>query len=561
MPVSKNAFDESSTGDAPATPESANGFSQMKHYTAVCFFKAAQLRIMRYAFISGIFFAFSFVIPLNGESRTVRVGVFPAAPLVMINDNKPEGLFIDLIEYFSQALGWQIQYVPGSWSELLVSLEKNEIDLLPAVGYTRERAGIYDFSSNPVYIDSGVLFTSPKFTLHTVFDLQGKRVAALKGSIFTDGFMRYISSFGVKCNIILTKDNRAVMQAIENGDADAGVCIYSLGNELVKEYKVTLTPISFSPIALEFAVPKGKNSDLIADINRIMSSMISDPESLYSRSFRKWTVPRPNGELPAWITWGFFGLVASGFFLGLWNFILKRQVVSKTKHLEIEIFEHMQAEEKIRQSLEEKETLIRELYHRTKNTMQVIRGMVVLQAEDYPENKDIQQLVKNTEDRIQAISLVHQMLYKSKDLSHISIKEYVEELSTLILQSSGIFDGRISTDIRIDDQFFLLDTAIPLGLILNELMTNSINHAFPDNRKGGISISLTQAGPEKSILVYSDNGIGVPEGFNFRDSNTLGLKLVHNIGELQLMGKVNFKNENGVSCTIEILTSLYRARV
>jgi len=120
------------------------------------------------------------------------VGIFPAALLVMIKDNKPAGLFIDLIDYFSKSLDWHIQYEKGNWNELLLKLEKGEIDLLPAVGYTEKRIKIYDFNRHAVFIDSGVLFTSSKFTLHTVFELQDKRIAALKGSIFTDGFINYI---------------------------------------------------------------------------------------------------------------------------------------------------------------------------------------------------------------------------------------------------------------------------------------------------------------------------------------------------------------------------------
>ncbi len=225
------------------------------------------------------------------------------------------------------------------------------------------------------------------------------------------------------------------------------------------------------------------------------------------------------------------------------------------------ITKRKQNEEKIIQSLREKETLIRELYHRTKNTMQVIRGILALQAAELPTNTELQQMVKNTEDRIQAISLVHQMLYKSQDLSQISIKEYLHELSALILQSFGVSTDRILLNTKIDDQHFLIDTAIPFGLIINELMTNSLKYAFPDNRKGMISITLTRGESENIILQYSDNGIGVPDGFDFQNQNTLGLKLIYNIGEMQMLGKVVMQNNNGVSCLIEFPDDLYKARV
>ena len=226
-----------------------------------------------------------------------------------------------------------------------------------------------------------------------------------------------------------------------------------------------------------------------------------------------------------------------------------------------DITERKHAEEKVIQSLREKETLIREIYHRTKNTMQVIRSIILLQAMEFPQNTELQKIVKNTEDKIQAISLVHQMLYKSQDLSRISIKEYIIELTDLILQSFNFSKDRISLNIKIDDQEFLLDTAIPFGLIINELMTNSLTHAFPENRKGMINISLNCDDSDKNILYYSDNGVGVDAGFNFRGQNSLGLKLIYNIGELQMMGKVVLESNNGISCLIEFPAKLYKARV
>ncbi len=217
-------------------------------------------------------------------------------------------------------------------------------------------------------------------------------------------------------------------------------------------------------------------------------------------------------------------------------------------------------EEHIIKSLREKETLIREVYHRTKNTMQVIRGMIVLQAADFPENSEMQHLVKITEDRIQAMSLVHQMLYQSQDLSQISIKEYIWDLSQLIFESYSISNDKIVLDISIDDHYFLLDTAIPLGLILNELITNSLKFAFPDNRKGIIRIVLNR-NESGNVLRYSDNGAGAPDGFDFRNTKTLGLKLIHSIGEKQMRGRVIMENQNGVCVSFTFPDSHYNARV
>jgi len=497
----------------------------------------------------------------NADARTVRIGVFPAAPLVLVKDGKPTGLFIELAECFAKKLDWQLVFVTGDWNSLLRDLEKGRIDLLPAVGFTKERLSIYDFSKNAVYVDSGVLFTNPGFSLHSVYDLKGKRVAAVRGSTFTTAFSDYIASFGVRCTLVLTSDNRGVMQAIVTGAADAGVCIYSLGTELSREYPVVVTAISFSPVALYFAAPKGKNDDLIAGIDSLMAPMVSNSDSEYSRLYQTWTMPARSRELPVWLLWGMVTLLFLGIVFGSWSFVLKRQVGIKTKHLQTEIAERTLAESQLTKTLAEKETLIRELYHRTKNTMQVINAMLVLQSERYPGNKDLDYVVKNTESRIRSISLVHQMLFKSKDLSHISIKTYITELTRLILESFTIAKDRISLDLQIEDQNILLDTAIPFGLLINELLTNSIRHAFPDNRKGIITLHLSTNHSNTFTVVYSDDGIGVPDSFDFRNQNSLGMKLIYGLAEKQLMGSVSFSNNKGLVCTMEVATDLYTERV
>jgi len=500
-------------------------------------------------------------LPASAEPRIVKVGVFPASPLVFEKEGRPQGLFIDLVEYFARRLDWEVRYVPGTWSEQLRRLEKNEIDLLPAVGYTTARTALYDFSKNPVYVDSGVLFTSPRLALHTIFDLKGKRVAALKNSMFTAVFIEYASSFGIKCEMLFTEDNDAVMKAIADGSADAGVSIYSLGMELAKRYPVTITPISFSPMALEFAVPRGRNADLLAGIDRLMPGMINDPRSLYSQSFAKWTIPQQPFRIPLWLWLSLASFLAVGLLLSFAALVLRRQVRIKTDYLQIEIGEHKKTELALTASLDEKEILLRELYHRTKNTLQLIDGFISLEALNLPSTPELEQLVKKTGERIQAVALVHEMLYKSQNLSQIQLKEYITELVSLIRKSFGALDGRISVDLAIEDRTVLLDTAIPLGLILNELLTNSLQHAFPDGREGRISIKTANEGEDGIMMDYRDNGIGVPGDFDFNENRTFGLRLIRSIGESQLGGSVAFTNGNGVRCVLKISTNRYEARV
>ena len=220
-----------------------------------------------------------------------------------------------------------------------------------------------------------------------------------------------------------------------------------------------------------------------------------------------------------------------------------------------------QAEERLKSSLAEKEVLLRELYHRTKNTLQVIRSMLMLQAARMPDNAPVQKLVNDTERRIMAMALVHQKLYQSQDLSRISMQDYIGELAHLIIQSQVSAAQSITLRIEVDNLSLLLDTAIPCGLILTELLSNAVKYAFPDDRQGEIVIRLKIKNPESVELCVADNGIGVPPGFDFREQETFGIQTIIAIAEHQMQGQVQFAGERGLTCTVAFPTTLYRERV
>jgi two-component sensor histidine kinase/ABC-type amino acid transport substrate-binding protein len=515
----------------------------------------------RRLFLIPIFILLVTATALSGNERVVKIGVFQASPMVLVENGNPDGLFIDLIKHFSEELGWKPVYIQGAWGELLEKLKTGEIDLLPSVGYTAERSNIYDFSHHPVFIDSGVVYAKRGEVIHTIFDLRDRKVAALRGSTFTTAFINFTASFGIKCDIVLTDNNEEVMRLIEEGNVYAGVCIYSLGNELSRRYAITATPISFSPIALEFAVPKGKNGDLIVGIDRLMKLMINNPSSVYSRSFDKWTVARRPVVIPRWLFISIVIIIAIGLLFAVASIILRREVRRKTEHLRTEIKQHMESEIRLEQTLRENETLIRELYHRTKNTLQLVLSFISLEALEIGPNDAVNRLVQKTRDRISVITLVHQMLYKSRDLSRISVRDYITEMSRLTLQGNEIVSGRINLDVSVDDYDILLDLAIPVGLVLNELITNSIKHAFPDGRPGCINIHLERKEDSGIHLIYQDDGVGLPDNFDFHSAKSLGMQLLKNIVENQLMGNVSLSTGTGLTCEMRFPTDTYRERV
>lgn len=232
--------------------------------------------------------------------------------------------------------------------------------------------------------------------------------------------------------------------------------------------------------------------------------------------------------------------------------------------------ELMDAKEHLAGMLSERETLLRELYHRTRNNMQIIISMLDLRAATISHIPETRELVADTRTRIHAMALVHEKLYESGDLSRIDIRSYLEELAGVVV-SSYADDSSVRPGLRLEleRRMVILDTAIPCGLVVTELLTNSMKHAFSDDhaieagQRGEIAISMNFENGERARLSVSDNGAGVPEGFSFHAHARLGVQTILALAEEQLAGSVSFHSDPGagVTCTVEFPLNSYFERV
>lgn len=219
-------------------------------------------------------------------------------------------------------------------------------------------------------------------------------------------------------------------------------------------------------------------------------------------------------------------------------------------------------EESMMASLKEKETLLKELYHRTKNNMQVIYSLLNLQALTSNDEKT-SEIIREIHNRIRAISLVHEKLYRSREVSNLDLRDYVKELSSAILLSYHVAGNRISLGLDLESMPVSIDVAIPCGLVINELMTNSLKYAFPDGRGGEIRVSLHSADSGETCLTVGDDGIGLPDGFDFRQAKSLGLRLVCQLVESQLRGKIRLASADrgGTEFSISFRENDLRSRL
>ena len=210
----------------------------------------------------------------------------------------------------------------------------------------------------------------------------------------------------------------------------------------------------------------------------------------------------------------------------------------------------------LEESLSERELLLKEIHHRVKNNLQIISGLLELQKEELTEEGS-KAAFDEGQSRVKSISLIHQNLYQNDDLGSIQFKSFVKELSSQVQDVFEQLDRKVLVNIEMPDKIFDIDTAVPLGLIINELLTNSYKYATEKNKISQISITLEDKGNGDFILIFSDNGKGIKEGVNFENATTLGLRLIKGLAS-QLGGKASYSNINKSTFTITFKDTIAR---
>ncbi len=202
-----------------------------------------------------------------------------------------------------------------------------------------------------------------------------------------------------------------------------------------------------------------------------------------------------------------------------------------------DITQRKQAEEELRTSLREKEVLLKEIHHRVKNNLQVISSLLSLQAE-YLKDEQMVKALKESQNRVRSMALIHEKLYQSRNLAEIDFSDYVRELTSQLIRSYGIGAHGISLNVQASQVLLAVDRAIPCGIIVNELVTNALKYAFPDNEGGRIDVELQPVESGRIRLAVRDNGVGLPANLDFDTSDSLGLTLVRMLAD-QVQGTIS----------------------
>jgi PAS domain S-box-containing protein len=274
---------------------------------------------------------------VHAAGRTVRVGVYQNEPKIFIDANgQASGIYIDLLNAMAAQEGWKLVYVPCQWAECLASLEAGQIDLMPDVAFSTERAQLFDFNQTPVLTSWSQVYASSRVKVSGYNDLVGMRVSVLKGSIQQTIFEQYMSGFGFEVTIIPTESLEQAFRLTEDGSVDAAIANNFFGDYFYQQYGLVKTPIVFQPATLFYATDKGRNTDLLEAIDRHLNAWLQLPNSTYYSILSHWTeaVPAPIFRVPQYIYW-VVGIIAGLFVLAIGMvLILRRQVRARTRYLE-----------------------------------------------------------------------------------------------------------------------------------------------------------------------------------------------------------------------------------
>ena len=215
----------------------------------------------------------------------------------------------------------------------------------------------------------------------------------------------------------------------------------------------------------------------------------------------------------------------------------------------IDVTKRKQDEEQIKSSLKEKEILLSEIHHRVKNNMQVITSLLRLQSAKIEDKKYVD-VFKDNENRIKSMALIHEKLYQSKDFANIDFNDYIMSIANSLIRGYSVTPDKIKLHTEIDDIRLGLDHSIHCGLIINELVSNSLKYAFPKDEAGTIKVTLRSINDREIELAVNDNGIGIPEEVDIDEAESLGLQLVRILAEDQLEGEIDLNRDGGTEFKI-----------
>jgi ABC-type amino acid transport substrate-binding protein len=270
----------------------------------------------------------------DSKYRKVRVGLYENKPKIFTNEaGIPSGIFPAILNEIGRKEKWQLIYVPCQWNECLEALENGRIDLMPDVASSSKRDERIDFHAEVVVNSWSVVYAKKRKRMTTISDLNGQRIAVLKGSIQHGLLQQMARGFGLKVSFKEVSSFEEAFLATARGDADAVVANQFFGDYFYRQYGLEKTPVIFNPVSLYFATAAGSNTDLLKAIDKNLQVMKSQPGSAYYKALQAWVKETPRTVIPPYFIW-LLGSVSGILLLAVvFIWLLRRQVRAVTKNL------------------------------------------------------------------------------------------------------------------------------------------------------------------------------------------------------------------------------------
>ncbi len=350
------------------------------------------------------------------------------------------------------------------------------------------------------------------------------------------------------------KEAEDTLEAIRNGEVDAIVVATAQGERVFtltgaeKPYRIMVETMS------EGALTTGLDS-IVLYCNPRFAAMVKTPiESIIGSSIHSFITPEEKNLVDKFIRRASksgrmesFLQDAEGTFIPVLLSLsdLGNETPASICLLVTDLTEQKRTEKKMQASLLEKEMMLKEIHHRVRNNLQVISGLLQLQAKA-SKNQELVEIFQESQNRIHAMATVHEKLYSSGDFSGIDLAGYIRSLSQYLFQSYNVNPGNIDITIQADGEVLVnIQKAIPCGLIMNELISNAFKHAFPGDRPGELKIIIRKIKDTEIEVVVHDNGMGLPDDVDIYHPRSMGLDLVTGLVKNQLDGRIEVKRDNG----------------
>ncbi|MDP1927020.1 MAG: response regulator [Thiobacillus sp.] len=514
-------------------------------------------------------------IGLQDARRVVTVGLYENAPKIYTDaKGRPAGLFVELLDAVARAENWQVRYVSCEWARCLEQLQQGQLDLMPDVAFSAERARRFDFHKVSVANSWSQVYAQSDLNIQTLEDLAGMRVAILQGSIQQSFLAQLMAGSHISYHPVPVKSLDEGYRAVGGGQADAVVTNSFFASRNGLNYRLRETPIIFLPSTLYYATAKGMNADLLARIDANLSDWRSDANSIYFDAMRRSMASLPEGLVPHWVKWLLAALGSGLLLLLLINLLLRRKVERRTRALvttaqelraERANLEHQVADRtaELFAAKEEAERLSRvksdflaNMSHEIRTPMNAILGMLYLALKNELPPALHNQLSKAQGAARSLLGIINDILDFSKiEAGKLEIEQVEFGLDTVLEQLTDAIGYQ--TQHKGIEFLIRYDPTIPQRLIgdplrLGQILLNLCGNAVKFTEQGEVELAFRCLNTSETDITIQvcvrDSGIGMTpevqqrlfEKFTQADQSTtrrfggtgLGLAISKNLAEL-----------------------------